>query len=126
VRLGQTISRSLNAFSGNVCEPEVLERFRLTRETLDWVLGEVESKFNQSLVHPGELYGALSVHIMLVSRARTSLLVSHVSNYQYCDKYQDARLVVYLGPEFGLSSALAKTSNRSLRTHRRKAQGDGS
>src|SRR6185369_9231480 len=38
----------------------VLEKYHLTREAFDWVLGEVEAKFNQSLVHPGEMCGTLS------------------------------------------------------------------
>ena len=38
----------------------VLEQYHLTKEAFDWVLGEVESKFNLSLVHPGEMCGTLS------------------------------------------------------------------
>ncbi|KAG1741771.1 DNA-directed RNA polymerase II, subunit 1 [Suillus paluster] len=38
----------------------VLEQFHLTREAFDWVLGEVEAKFNQSLVNPGEMCGTLA------------------------------------------------------------------
>ncbi|KAJ7699494.1 RNA polymerase Rpb1, domain 6-domain-containing protein, partial [Mycena metata] len=36
----------------------VLEK-HLTREALDWVLGEVESKFNQAVANPGEMCGTL-------------------------------------------------------------------
>ncbi|KAI0028851.1 DNA-directed RNA polymerase II, subunit 1 [Vararia minispora EC-137] len=38
----------------------VLERHHLTREAFDWVLGEVEAKFNQSVVNPGEMCGTLA------------------------------------------------------------------
>eukprot|EP01132_Coremiostelium_polycephalum_P012859 gene12859-15717_t len=38
----------------------VLEEFRLTQKAFDWVCGEVESKFSQSLVHPGEMVGAIA------------------------------------------------------------------
>jgi DNA-directed RNA polymerase II subunit RPB1 len=38
----------------------ILEQFRLTREAFDWVLSEVEAKFNQSLVNPGEMCGTLA------------------------------------------------------------------
>ncbi|EEB96427.1 hypothetical protein MPER_04443, partial [Moniliophthora perniciosa FA553] len=38
----------------------VLEKFHLNREAFEWVLGEVESKFNQSLVNPGEMCGTLA------------------------------------------------------------------
>ena len=33
----------------------VLEEYHLNKEAFDWVLGEVETKFNQSIVHPGEM-----------------------------------------------------------------------
>lgn len=38
----------------------VLERFHLNRQAFDWVLGEVESKFHQALVNPGEMCGTLA------------------------------------------------------------------
>ncbi|KAJ6451309.1 DNA-directed RNA polymerase II, subunit 1 [Mycena sanguinolenta] len=38
----------------------VLEQYHLTREAFDWVLGEVESKFNQAIAHPGEMCGTLA------------------------------------------------------------------
>lgn len=38
----------------------VLERYHLNREAFEWVLGEIETKFNQSLVHPGEMCGTLA------------------------------------------------------------------
>lgn len=37
----------------------VLKEFHLTREAFDWVLGEVETKWNQSIAHPGEMCGTL-------------------------------------------------------------------
>ncbi|KAJ7451085.1 DNA-directed RNA polymerase II, subunit 1 [Mycena latifolia] len=38
----------------------VLEKYHLTREAFDWVLGEVESKFNQAIANPGEMCGTLA------------------------------------------------------------------
>ncbi|KAI6107391.1 DNA-directed RNA polymerase II, subunit 1 [Pisolithus croceorrhizus] len=38
----------------------VLEEFHLNREAFEWVLGEIEAKFNQSLVNPGEMCGTLA------------------------------------------------------------------
>ncbi|KAF7371316.1 DNA-directed RNA polymerase subunit [Mycena sanguinolenta] len=38
----------------------VLEKYHLTREAFDWVLGEVESKFDQAIAHPGEMCGTLA------------------------------------------------------------------
>jgi DNA-directed RNA polymerase II subunit RPB1 len=33
---------------------------RLTAPSLDWILGEVKTKFEQSLVHPGEMVGSIA------------------------------------------------------------------
>jgi len=38
----------------------ILERFHLAREAVGWVLGEVESEFDQWLVHPEEMCSALA------------------------------------------------------------------
>lgn len=38
----------------------VLREFRLTQEAFDWVLGEVETKFLQTLANPGEVIGTLA------------------------------------------------------------------
>ncbi|KAH7920489.1 DNA-directed RNA polymerase II, subunit 1 [Leucogyrophana mollusca] len=38
----------------------VLEHFHLNREAFEWVMGEIETKFNQSLVNPGEMCGTLA------------------------------------------------------------------
>ena len=70
----------------------VLEKFHLTREAFDWVIGEVESKFNQSVVQPGEMCGTLAAQSIgepatqmtlntfhkLVFPIKMSLLVCHV------------------------------------------------
>ncbi|KAG8834185.1 DNA-directed RNA polymerase II subunit rpb1 [Serendipita sp. 400] len=38
----------------------VLEEYHLTRKAYEWVLGEIETRFNQSLVQPGEMCGTLA------------------------------------------------------------------
>ncbi|KAJ7040131.1 RNA polymerase Rpb1, domain 6-domain-containing protein, partial [Mycena alexandri] len=38
----------------------VLEKHHLMCEAFDWVLGEVESKFNQALVNPSDMCGTLA------------------------------------------------------------------
>ncbi|CED83722.1 beta and beta-prime subunits of dna dependent rna-polymerase [Phaffia rhodozyma] len=44
----------------NLASRVVLIEHRLNRETFDWVCGEVEAKFNQSLVNAGEMCGVLA------------------------------------------------------------------
>lgn len=38
----------------------VLEEYHLTKQAFEWVLGEIETRFNQSLVQPGEMCGTLA------------------------------------------------------------------
>ncbi|KAL5727166.1 DNA-directed RNA polymerase [Ranunculus cassubicifolius] len=38
----------------------VLKEYRLTREAFDWVIGEIEARFLQSLVVPGEMIGCVA------------------------------------------------------------------
>ena len=38
----------------------VLEEFHLNREAFNRVIGEIESKFNQSVAHPGEMCSMLA------------------------------------------------------------------
>ncbi|XP_064614759.1 LOW QUALITY PROTEIN: DNA-directed RNA polymerase II subunit RPB1-like [Liolophura sinensis] len=42
-----------------LCAKRVAEEHRLSHEAFEWLLGEVESRFHQSQVHPGEMVGAL-------------------------------------------------------------------
>jgi len=43
-----------------LCSRRVAEEFRLSPEAFQWVLGEIESKFQQAQAHPGEMVGALA------------------------------------------------------------------
>ncbi|KAK9948335.1 hypothetical protein M0R45_003916 [Rubus argutus] len=38
----------------------VLKEYKLTREAFDWVIGEIETRFLQSLVAPGEMIGVVA------------------------------------------------------------------
>ena len=38
----------------------VLKEYRLTKESFEWVIGEIESRFLQSLVAPGEMIGCVA------------------------------------------------------------------
>ncbi|KAG7265939.1 hypothetical protein CRUP_036132 [Coryphaenoides rupestris] len=43
-----------------LCSKRMTEEFRLSTEAYDWLLGEIETRFNQSITHPGEMVGALA------------------------------------------------------------------
>ncbi|KAJ3111157.1 DNA-directed RNA polymerase II subunit rpb1, partial [Nowakowskiella sp. JEL0407] len=38
----------------------VLEEYRLNKTAFEWIVGEIESRFNQAIVHPGEMVGTLA------------------------------------------------------------------
>lgn len=43
-----------------LCSKRVAEEFRLTTEAFEWLLGEIEARFQQAQVQPGEMVGALA------------------------------------------------------------------
>ena len=43
-----------------LCTKRVAEEFKLTNEAFEWLLGEVDTRFKQSQVQPGEMCGALA------------------------------------------------------------------
>ncbi|KAF8170369.1 hypothetical protein BJ912DRAFT_1148858 [Pholiota molesta] len=108
----------------------VLERWHLTREAFDWVIGEVETKFNQSLVHPGEMCGTLAAqsigepatqmtlntfHYAGVSSKNVTLGVPRLKEIiNVATNIKTPSLTVYLDPEISRSSVLAKNVQQEL------------
>ena len=43
-----------------LCTKRLAEEFHLTSEAFDWLVGEIETRFLQAQVHPGEMVGALA------------------------------------------------------------------
>ncbi len=43
-----------------LCTKLVAESHRLSEEAFEWLLGEIESKFNQAQATPGEMVGAMA------------------------------------------------------------------
>ncbi|CAG9765945.1 unnamed protein product [Ceutorhynchus assimilis] len=43
-----------------LCAKLVSEQYRLTTEAFEWLLGEIETRFQQAQVNPGEMVGALA------------------------------------------------------------------
>jgi DNA-directed RNA polymerase II subunit RPB1 len=54
-----------------------LEKFHLSREAFEWVLGEVEAKFNQSVVNPREMCGTLAAQSIGEPAAQMTLNKYH-------------------------------------------------
>ncbi|KAJ7596384.1 DNA-directed RNA polymerase II, subunit 1 [Mycena floridula] len=108
----------------------VLERFHLSREAFDWVLGEVESKFNQSVANPGEMCGTLAAqsigepatqmtlntfHYAGVSSKNVTLGVPRLKEIiNVATNIKTPSLSVYLEPEIASDPNLAKNVEQEL------------
>jgi DNA-directed RNA polymerase II subunit RPB1 len=108
----------------------VLERYHLTREAFDWVLGEVETKFNQSLVNAGEMCGTLAAqsigepatqmtlntfHYAGVSSKNVTLGVPRLKEIiNVATNIKTPSLTVFLQPELSVSAELAKNVQQQL------------
>ncbi|XP_068728449.1 DNA-directed RNA polymerase II subunit RPB1-like [Montipora capricornis] len=47
-----------------LCSRRVAEEFHLSSEAFEWLLGEIETRFNLSMVKPGEMVGALAAQFL--------------------------------------------------------------
>ena len=56
---------------------KVLERYHLNREAFNWMLGEVEAKFNQSIVNPREMCGTLAAQSISEPATQMTLNTFH-------------------------------------------------
>ncbi|KAI0809109.1 beta and beta-prime subunits of DNA dependent RNA-polymerase [Irpex lacteus] len=115
---------------GTFASRRVLERYHLNREAFEWVLGEVESKFNQSLVHPGEMCGTLAAqsigepatqmtlntfHYAGVSSKNVTLGVPRLKEIiNVATNIKTPSLSVYLQPRFAQDALLAKDVQQEL------------
>ena len=108
----------------------VLEKHHLTLEAFDWVVGEIESKFHQSVVHPGEMCGTLAAqsigepatqmtlntfHYAGVSSKNVTLGVPRLKEIiNVATNIKTPSLTVYLEPEISRSRFLAKNVQQEL------------
>ncbi|KAJ2977437.1 hypothetical protein NUW54_g11420 [Trametes sanguinea] len=108
----------------------VLERYHLNREAFEWVLGEIETKFNQSLAHPGEMCGTLAAqsigepatqmtlntfHYAGVSSKNVTLGVPRLKEIiNVATNIKTPSLSVYLEPEIAKDAMLAKNVQQEL------------
>ncbi|KZT09014.1 beta and beta-prime subunits of DNA dependent RNA-polymerase [Laetiporus sulphureus 93-53] len=108
----------------------VLEKFHLNREAFEWVLGEIEAKFNQSLAHPGEMCGTLAAqsigepatqmtlntfHYAGVSSKNVTLGVPRLKEIiNVANNIKTPSLSVYLKPELAKDKDLAHSVQQEL------------
>ncbi|KAI4986177.1 hypothetical protein ZWY2020_018807 [Hordeum vulgare] len=108
----------------------VLKEYRLTRESFGWVIGEIESRFQQSLVAPGEMIGCVAAqsigepatqmtlntfHYAGVSAKNVTLGVPRLREIiNVAKKIKTPSLSVFLNPEVSKKKELAKNVQCAL------------
>ena len=108
----------------------VLEQFHLNREAFEWVMGEIEAKFNQSVANPGEMCGTLAAqsigepatqmtlntfHYAGVSSKNVTLGVPRLKEIiNVATNIKTPSLSVYLEPELARDPVLAKNVQQEL------------
>ncbi|KAI0271722.1 RNA polymerase II large subunit [Gloeopeniophorella convolvens] len=108
----------------------VLEKYHLTREAFDWILGEVETKFNQAAVNPGEMCGTLAAqsigepatqmtlntfHYAGVSSKNVTLGVPRLKEIiNVATNIKTPSLTVYLTPPYNTGAEHAKVVQQEL------------
>ncbi|AEE86573.1 DNA-directed RNA polymerase II subunit 1 [Arabidopsis thaliana] len=108
----------------------VLEEYKLSREAFEWVIGEIESRFLQSLVAPGEMIGCVAAqsigepatqmtlntfHYAGVSAKNVTLGVPRLREIiNVAKRIKTPSLSVYLTPEASKSKEGAKTVQCAL------------
>ncbi|MQM10300.1 hypothetical protein Taro_043192 [Colocasia esculenta] len=108
----------------------VLKEYRLTREAFEWVIGEIESRFLQSLVAPGEMIGCVAAqsigepatqmtlntfHYAGVSAKNVTLGVPRLREIiNVAKKIKTPSLSVFLKPEVNQTKEQAKNVQCAL------------
>ncbi|KAL9241357.1 hypothetical protein vseg_015478 [Gypsophila vaccaria] len=108
----------------------VLKEFKLNREAFEWVVGEIESRFLQSLVAPGEMIGCVAAqsigepatqmtlntfHYAGVSAKNVTLGVPRLREIiNVAKKIKTPSLSVYLKPEVSRTKERAKNVQCAL------------
>ncbi|KAI6111259.1 RNA polymerase 2 [Pisolithus sp. B1] len=90
----------------------VLEEFHLNREVFEWVLGEIEAKFNQWLVNPGEIN---TFHCAGVSSKNVTLGVPRLKGIiNVATNFKMPSLSMYLESDIVQDRMLAKNAQQEL------------
>ncbi|VAI24335.1 unnamed protein product [Triticum turgidum subsp. durum] len=108
----------------------ILKEYKLTRESFEWVIGEIESRFHQSLVAPGEMIGCVAAqsigepatqmtlntfHYAGVSAKNVTLGVPRLREIiNVAKKIKTPSLSVFLKPEVSKKKELAKNVQCAL------------
>ncbi|KAI8810541.1 DNA-directed RNA polymerase II largest subunit [Cladochytrium replicatum] len=57
----------------------VLEEYHLDRKSFDWIIGEIDSRFNQATAHPGEMIGTIAAQSIGEPATQMTLNTFHLA-----------------------------------------------
>ncbi|KAI8822549.1 putative RPO21-DNA-directed RNA polymerase II, 215 kd subunit [Fimicolochytrium jonesii] len=108
----------------------VIEEFHLTSEAFDWIIDEINTRFNQCLVNPGEMVGVLAAQSIGEPATQMTLNTFHLAGVgsknvtqgvprlkeiiNVAKNTKTPGLSVYLLPEFSASADTAKVIAEQL------------
>ena len=108
----------------------VIEEFHLTKQAFDWLLGEIDARFNQAIAHAGEMVGTIAAqsigepatqmtlntfHYAGVSSKNVTLGVPRLKELMNVAKnIKTPRLEIYLEPEYRRSMDMARKIYASI------------
>ncbi|KAI9347609.1 DNA-directed RNA polymerase II largest subunit [Obelidium mucronatum] len=62
-----------------LCSRKVIDEYKLTAHSFLWLLGEIESRFNQAIVHPGEMVGTIAAQSIGEPATQMTLNTFHLA-----------------------------------------------
>ncbi|KAJ8324799.1 DNA-directed RNA polymerase II core subunit rpo21 [Batrachochytrium dendrobatidis] len=108
----------------------VIEDYHLSTQAFDWLLGEIDARFNQAIVHPGEMVGTIAAqsigepatqmtlntfHYAGVSSKNVTLGVPRLKEIiNVAKNIKTPRLEIYLDPEYRRSMEMAKKIHSTI------------
>ncbi|KAJ3106572.1 DNA-directed RNA polymerase II subunit rpb1 [Phlyctochytrium bullatum] len=57
----------------------VIDEFKLSPQAFEWILGEIEARFNQAIVHPGEMIGTIAAQSIGEPATQMTLNTFHLA-----------------------------------------------
>lgn len=63
----------------HLASKNIIENQRLTKESFDWLIAEIQSRFERALVHPGEMVGSIGAQSMGEPATQMTLNTFHLA-----------------------------------------------
>ncbi|KAI8611777.1 hypothetical protein BC830DRAFT_1161990 [Chytriomyces sp. MP71] len=85
----------------------VIDEYKLNSQSFEWLLGEIDTRFNQAIVHPGEMVGTIAAQ-SIGSKKVTSGVPRLKEIINVAVNLKTPSLSVHLMPEYNHSTTVAQ------------------